>query len=137
MIILVVEDEALVAFAIEWSLKIAGHHVLGPTDEVEEAIKLSDEQRPDLALVDLNLRDGGDGTVVARHLRQRHGTPTLFLSAQATQARANRDVAMGLVRKPYDVTSLPRIVRFVSDVVEGRNPREIPRGLEFFGTLDG
>jgi DNA-binding response OmpR family regulator len=61
MLILVVEDEALVAFALEWTLKIAGHQVLGPADSVEDAIALCRTGRPDFALIDLNLRDDGDG----------------------------------------------------------------------------
>ena len=136
MRILVVEDEGLVAFAIEWALKLAGHQVLGPVDSVEEAITLCTNSQPELALIDLNLRDGGDGVHVARYLTARWGTPTLFLSAQTAHARANRQIAWGLVRKPYDIASLPRIVEFVSAVAKGQRPTQIPAGLELFRPLD-
>jgi DNA-binding NarL/FixJ family response regulator len=100
MIILLVEDEALVAFAIEQTLKITGHEVLGPADSVEEAIGLCRDVRPDLAFIDLNLRDGGDGVEVARYLHNRHRTPCLFLSAQADYARANRHLVWPTGRSP-------------------------------------
>jgi CheY-like chemotaxis protein len=135
MLILVVEDEALVALAIEWSLESAGHHVLGPTDNVEDAIALCEQRRPDLALIDLNLRDGGDGTIIARHLKERYDTPVFLLTAQLAQARTQKDAVWGVVRKPFDTGSLPRLVQFVADVLEGRKPGS-PPDVEIFRIPD-
>src|SRR5690349_9657428 len=109
MLILVVEDETLVAFTLEWALELAEHEVLGPADNVEDAIELCRTRQPDLALIDLNLRDGGDGVEVARYLHHQR-TPCLFVSAQVAHARANCHLAWGIVRKPYDSISLPAIV---------------------------
>jgi CheY-like chemotaxis protein len=135
MLILVVEDEGLVAVAIEWALKLAGHRVLGPTDSVEHAIKLCEDRRPDVALIDLNLRDGGDGAEVARYLKQRYDAPVFLLTAQAAKARAERDAVWGVVRKPYDTASLPRLIRFVGDVLSGRKPKAPPE-VEIFRLPD-
>ncbi len=135
MLVLVVEDEALVAFAIEWALKVAGHRVLGPTDNVEQAIKLCDDRRPDVALIDLNLRDGGDGAKVARYLKQRYDTPVFLLTAQVAKARDDQDVVWGVVRKPYDTASLPRLIRFVGDVLNGRKTKT-PPDVEIFKLPD-
>jgi DNA-binding response OmpR family regulator len=132
MLILVVEDETLVAFALEWALKIVGHRVLGPADSVEDAITLCRNDRPDVALIDLNLRDGGDGVEVARFLHERHRTPCLFLSAQVAHARAHRHLAVGLVRKPYDSARLPAIVKFVARPGYGRMSGQLPAGLELY-----
>jgi DNA-binding response OmpR family regulator len=136
MRILVVEDETLIAFALEWALKIAGFRVLGPADSVQDAITLCQVTRPDLALIDLNLRDGGDGVEVARYLHQRHQTPCLFLSAQAAHARANRHLAWGLVRKPYDSASVPEIVNFIARLRRGDEAAQVPVGLELFRPKD-
>jgi DNA-binding response OmpR family regulator len=132
MLILVVEDEGLIAFAVEWALKLAGHDILGPVDSVEDAIRLARASRPDLALIDLNLRDDGDGVDVARFLHERYQTPCFFLSAQVMHARANRNIAWGLMRKPYDTASLPAIVRYVSDVLQGKPPAQPPPEIELF-----
>ena len=105
MVILVAEDEGLIAFALEWALRLAGHQVLGPADSVDEAMRLIEKTRPDLALVDINLRDGDDGTRLARHLHENLGIPILFTSAQVGQARNHRHIAWGLIPKPYDPIS--------------------------------
>jgi CheY-like chemotaxis protein len=133
MLILVVEDEGLVAMAIACALQMAGHAVLGPVDNVEEAIALCEQHQPDLALVDLNLRDDGDGIVIARHLKQRFDAPVFLQTAQLTQAREQAKDAWGVIRKPYDTESLPRLVEFVSNVKGGREAQP-PPDVEMFWT---
>ena len=137
MRILIVEDEGLVSLALEWTLKVAGHTILGPAGSVGEGIALTRAAAPDLALLDLDLRDGGNGLVVARHLRRCHGTPVLFVTAQVTQARAHRDLAWGLLRKPYITENLPRIVTFIDDLAHGRTLPRMPPQLEMFRPLPG
>lgn len=131
MLILVVEDEGLVAMAIACALQMAGHAVLGPVDNVDEAIALCEQHQPDLALVDLNLRGEGDGIVVARHLKERFDAPVFLQTAQLTQAREQGQDAWGVIRKPYDTESLPRLVEFVSDVQGGHNAQP-PPDVEMF-----
>ncbi|WP_159718997.1 response regulator [Geminicoccus flavidas] len=131
MLILVVEDEGMVAMAIERALKVAGHRVLGPTDNVEHALRLCEAQRPDVALIDLSLRDGGDGRVIARHLKEQYDTPVFLLTAQAAQARSETHVAWGVVRKPYDTGRLPRLIEFVAEMLRGHQP-EPPPDVEIF-----
>lgn len=69
---------------------------------------------------------------VARYLHDRHRTSCLFLSAQAVHARANRHLAWGLVRKPYDFAGLPQIVACAVDLAGGREPAHLPSDLEIF-----
>jgi DNA-binding response OmpR family regulator len=135
MLILAVEDEPLIAHALEWELKDSGHRILGPADSVEGAVVLCGELRPDLALIDLNLRDGGSGIDVARYLHERYGTPCLFITGQLAQARTYRGLAIGLLRKPYDSASLPQIVQAIIDMIEGKLPAVLPPALELFGPV--
>jgi two-component system, response regulator PdtaR len=133
MIILVAEDEALVALVLELALGSAGHQVLGPAAEVDEALRLAEERRPDLALLDIRLRDGGDGVRLARRLGERWAVPCLFLSAQVTQARAAGDAALGLIGKPYDPDEVIAAVAIIGELLAGRRPDRVPRRLELFG----
>ncbi|WP_051328540.1 response regulator [Geminicoccus roseus] len=135
MLILVVEDEGIVAMAIEWALRLAGHRVLGPTDNVEDAIALCEHDRPDLALIDLNLRDGGDGIVIAQHLKERSDVPVFLLTAQLAKARTQKHMVWGVVRKPYDTHALPRLVKYVSKVLQGREAQPPPE-VEIFHLPD-
>jgi DNA-binding response OmpR family regulator len=137
MIILVAEDEALIALVLEVALRLAGHQVIGPAATVEEALRLADETKPELALVDINLYDGDDGVALARTLRDRYGTPSLFLSGQVPRALANRDAALGLIRKPYDPESVLDAVAYVGELRRGRSPGRVPPQLELFRELHG
>src|SRR5687768_10546420 len=66
--ILVVEDEALVAWDLESTLHAAGLNVLGPVASVKAALDLLRKSRPDAAILDVNLH-GELVTPVARQLR--------------------------------------------------------------------
>jgi CheY-like chemotaxis protein len=61
--VLVVEDDALLAFYLEDLLHGLGCVVLGPVASVADALAVLDRQRPDLALLDLELADGWSAPV--------------------------------------------------------------------------
>ena len=66
--VLVVEDEALIAWDLESTLNAAGLYVLGPVASVQAALALLRTSRPDAAILDVNLQ-GELVTPVARELR--------------------------------------------------------------------
>jgi two-component system, response regulator PdtaR len=72
--------------------------------------------------------------VLARELRERYSTQTLFLSGQVAVARSNRDAALGLLAKPYLLEDLNRSVQFIQAYIEGKNPPPPfkPAKLELF-----
>ncbi|HEX2527965.1 MAG TPA: response regulator [Geminicoccus sp.] len=132
MVILVAEDEGLIAFALEWALRLAGHHVLGPVDNVASALDLIERTKPDMALIDLDLKAGDDGAQIARCLHDRYRTPVLFTSARLAKARQNRHVAWGLIPKPYDPDQVLDVVSFIGDVARGSTPPRVPHQVELF-----
>ena len=132
MVILIAEDDGLTALALEMALRKEGHDVLGPTGVAEEALRLAESRTPDLALVDIELAHGGDGTEIARHLHRRYEIPLLFTSACAERARAHVDVAMGLLRKPYEPELVPCVIAFISRLAKGEPVDVAPRPLELF-----
>ena len=67
-LVLVVEDEFLIAIDLALLLQEHGWRVLGPAATVAEALRLLADERPDVALLDLNLR-GELVTPVAEELR--------------------------------------------------------------------
>lgn len=77
--VLLVEDEMMIAWDIEQTLTAAGMRVLGPAASVDSALALIRRQRPDAAILDLNLR-GELVTPVARRLRQM-GVPFVLATA--------------------------------------------------------
>ena len=53
--ILIVEDEYLIALELESALRAAGYRVLGPAADVRAALELLAVERPDAAVLDVNL----------------------------------------------------------------------------------
>jgi DNA-binding response OmpR family regulator len=131
MRILIVEDEALLAMALSVSLQEAGHVVIGAAATAPSAITLADMATPDLALVDIRLRDGDSGTDVARRLHRR-GIPSLFISGQTDKARANRDSALGCLGKPCSPATVLASIEVAKAIIAGDAPAALPRGLELF-----
>lgn len=66
--ILVVEDEYLIAMELEATLRTAGYRVIGPVPDVSAALELLKAERPDAAILDVNL-DGQWVTPVAEVLQ--------------------------------------------------------------------
>lgn len=64
--ILVVEDEALIAIDIEIMLEDNGYRVFGPAGSIESALRLLEDVRPDVAMLDLNIRGRSVAPVAQR-----------------------------------------------------------------------
>jgi two-component system, response regulator PdtaR len=78
-LVLVVEDEFLIALDLELLLRRHGWRVLGPAATVDQALRLLRGAMPDVAVLDVNL--GGElVTPVAAELRVR-GVPFVLASA--------------------------------------------------------
>ena len=56
--VLIAEDEAVVAFDLEFTLNDFGCTVLPPVASVADALALLGRERPDVALLDVSLNDG-------------------------------------------------------------------------------
>ena len=78
-LVLVVEDEFLIAMDLELLLQRHGWRVLGPAATVDEALRLLARRERPVALLDVNLR-GELVTPVAEELRAR-GVPFVLASA--------------------------------------------------------
>ena len=136
MLVLVVEDEALIAEDVAALLKEAGHQVSGPATTAEEAVRMTEAAGgADLALVDINLCGREDGPGLARALWERFGVPCLFVTAQPAQAREHRDAAVGVLSKPYAAQDLVESVPMALAASLGEDVRSWqPRNLELFGS---
>ena len=132
MDILVVEDEFLLALALEDCLTRAGHRVIGPARRRADALDCAARARPDLVLLDIRLAGGDDGVELAAELDERVGAPILYASGQTEEAR-DAPVGLGVLRKPYSERDLLRSVRVVERMRRGEVPREeVPEALTLF-----
>ena len=103
--ILVVEDEVLVARDIKSRLTRMGYDVPAIACRGREAIDKALQIRPDLILMDINLRDDMDGVEAAIKIRAQFEVPIIFCSAysnEETVERAKVTEPYGYVLKPFD-----------------------------------
>jgi DNA-binding response OmpR family regulator len=119
MVVLVVEDEAIIAFCAVAILEEAGFAVLGPAHTSGEALALSRGKRPDVALVDIDLETSGAGIGVAQQLHAQYGTAIVFTTGRLDEATKHRDVAVAVLSKPYDPSELPGIVKYAASRPRG------------------
>src|SRR5215468_763161 len=103
-LVLVVEDEALIAMDLQSLLEEAGYRVLGPANSTTSAMALLDKDEPDVALLDVNL-GRSDVFGVANALARRK-TKVIFLTGHSAQKLPPDHRHRPLLAKPY----LPHIV---------------------------
>jgi CheY-like chemotaxis protein len=83
MRILIVEDEQIIAADLEAKLLSLGHEVVGTAVSGAEAIQLAEQLRPELVLMDIQLRGKMNGIEAARQIQPATGAQIVFLTAFA------------------------------------------------------
>ena len=101
--VLVVEDEIFVALDIEHMVETAGFLVSGIA--ADRATALAAASMCDIALVDINLRDGATGPGIARTLARDHGVRVIYLTANPAQIGAD-SAAFGVISKPFGIATI-------------------------------
>jgi len=107
--ILIVEDEAIIAADLAGKLRRLGYGVAGIAAGGEEAVRLAEELRPHLVLMDIRLEGAMDGIAAAEAIRRGHDLPVIYLTAhsdQATLARAKITGPFGYILKPFEEREL-------------------------------
>lgn len=136
MQILVVEDDAVLAMVSALALEEAGHTIIGLVHDTKSFQQLPDLNGTDLALVDINLAGANEGLEVARKLHEER-IPVLFISGQLSAARENTHLALGLLRKPYEVEDLLDSVEYVHNASSGSaSAVRRPSALEIFESIE-
>lgn len=133
MLILIVEDDLIVAWSLAEALRESGHTIVGPTASSREALELSACYAPRLALLDITLDGQAEGITLARRLKNEMNIASVFMTAQPTLARANADAALGLIEKPYLPQRVSWAIAALAEVLEGRAAHCRASVLEWFG----
>lgn len=98
---MIVEDDLMIADCLEEILQDYGYDVCGIATEVEQAIRMGREQRPDLAIIDLRLADGRLGTEVGTALGAHHPIGILYVSGNPDHPALAHVPSKGCIAKPY------------------------------------
>lgn len=129
--VLIVEDEALLAAELSFLIEEAGCRDVGHAMTSDEAVSLAASLKPDLALVDVHLRDGPTGVEVARTIACDCGGVALFMTANVKRLPPDFAGACGVIGKPYSEQGVTAALRFLSACLrEGEAPGPPPVGLQ-------
>ena len=106
--ILVVEDEALVAMLVEDALEEAGFGVIGPVRSVGQALETLEAERPDAAVLDLNL--AGENSVAVADALVARGIPFVVATGYGAAGLPPTHRNALVLPKPYDPADLTAIL---------------------------
>ncbi|MDQ1294181.1 MAG: two-component system, OmpR family, response regulator [Actinomycetota bacterium] len=113
--LLVVDDEPSIRELLTASLRFAGFDVV-PAADGAQALKLAEQHRPDLVVLDVMLPDM-DGFTVTRKLRERGSQmPILFLTARDETSDKVQGLTVGgddYVTKPFSLEEVVARIRAV------------------------
>jgi CheY-like chemotaxis protein len=114
VLILIVEDDFIVAKIIEKSLISLGYAVAGLVSTGEDAIKKAESEKPDLILMDIRLQGEMDGISASEKIRDKLNIPVIFLTAfsdQSTFERALVTAPYGYIIKPFSANTLSTTIK--------------------------
>ena len=95
------EDEALIAEDLRYTVVGLGYAVVAVTDSGEEAVQRVRELRPDLVLLDFKLRGPMNGVEAGALIQQSVSSAVVYVSANAEVLKQPH-----FVRKPFSRATL-------------------------------
>lgn len=103
--VLIVEDEKIVALDLRSILAEVGYDVVGEASEGKQAVRMAEELRPDVIVMDIGLKGRMSGIEAAQRISAQSDIPIVFLTANSderTLERARQTDAFGYILKPFD-----------------------------------
>jgi response regulator NasT len=121
--VVIAEDEALIRLDLKEMLEEEGYSVVGEAGDGETAVKLAEEHRPDLVILDVKMPIL-DGISAAEQIAKERLAPVLMLTAFSQRElveRARDAGAMAYLVKPFSKSDVvPAIEMAVSRFTEMR-----------------
>ena len=126
--ILVVEDEFVTASEIRARLTDMGFEVPAAVDTGPDAIKMAEELKPDIVVMDITLKGKMTGIEAAEQIRTRFDIPVVFLTAHSDDKTVEKAVVtepFGYLIKPLDERALRTTIQMA--LYKSKTEREIKK----------
>jgi two-component system, response regulator PdtaR len=133
--VLIVEDEFIVALHLKMMLTARGFKIVGIAPDLNSACEYAAE-KPDIALVDVNLRDGPTGPQIGEMLAREYGASVMFLTANPRQLYPVPAGALGVMSKPLNDNEIGMALDFLVRHRQGE-PAQPPPNLTLFESNNG
>lgn len=111
--ILIVEDEMIIAANISLQLTTLGYEITGIIPRGEEALLQIKENKPDIVLLDIQLKGKIDGIETAQMMQKSYNIPIIYLTANADEEhfkRAKTTNPYAFISKPFKKLDLQRAI---------------------------
>lgn len=118
--VLIVEDEILTAMELESVLSEQGYDVVGIAQDSASARAFAAASAIDLALVDVNLRDGRTGVTLGAELARDTTAKVIYLTAHPLAPNERPAGVVGLLTKPSDEASVLRAMDYALNSTAGQ-----------------
>lgn len=103
--VLIVEDEYLLASALQDAVEQLGGRVVGPFSRVQQALhSIEGGEVPDVGLLDVNL--GSEYSYPLADALVERGIPTVLITGYDPDALPERYRSLSYLRKPFDLASV-------------------------------
>ena len=107
--ILIIEDELIIAEDIRLMLLELEYHVLGIARDTKSAFELLNQEVPDLALIDIQLRKKENGIDLGNEIKKKYGIPVIFVTSHSDKNTLNKAKLVnpsGFIVKPFEKADL-------------------------------
>jgi two-component sensor histidine kinase/DNA-binding response OmpR family regulator len=132
--VMIAEDDLMMADMLEEVLVNGGYEVCGIARTVDQAVELGERLKPDLAVLDIRLADGGIGTDIAARLHRPGGLGVLYATGHLGGTGLTKANGDAVIVKPYQPNDVVRSLKIVQQIVDtGEASRPFPKG---FAVLD-
>lgn len=130
--VVIAEDEAIIRLDLKEMLEEEGYEVVGEAGDGETALKLAQEFRPDLVILDIFM-PGMDGLTAAARIGEMELSAVLILTAFSQRdlvEQATRTGAMAYLVKPFEKSDLvPAVELSIARWAEARALSEESKDL--------
>jgi DNA-binding LytR/AlgR family response regulator len=121
--ILIVEDEMIIAANISLQLSALGYEVTGIIPRGEEALEHVKQNKPDIVLMDIQLKGEIDGIETVRLMQQQQDIPVIYLTANADDAhfaKAKDTHPYAFISKPFKKLDLQRAIELTINHIQSK-----------------
>jgi two-component sensor histidine kinase len=127
--VMIAEDDLLLADMLEEVLVDNGYSVCGIARTVGKAVELAERHKPDLAVLDIRLAEGGLGMEIAAQM-SRKGMGVLYATGNSGQMGLTRANGEALLCKPYRAEDVVRALEIVEQIIcTGQATQPFPQGF--------
>lgn len=119
MKILIVEEDSLLALALEEHLRAAGHDIVGPVYDYSKALALATEERPALAIVDVEISNAEERTRLIWSLNGLLDIPSVVLTSRRQNVSRCEGAAVSIMDKPFQLEDILPVVERAADARAG------------------